>query len=332
MYCKPIYGIKPRIRPAAWYYIGLGINLLRESKVNKETPAPRITKAVVAVAGSGTRFLPATKTMPKEMLPIVDKPIIQIVVEELVEAGIKDIILVTRADKRALEDHFDHNLALEHELARNGKLDRCEEIARISDMANFVYIRQKGPYGNGTPVICAANLVKDEAFVYVWGDDLVKSKTSFTKSMIEDYYGHGHLMIGVQKVPEEAVNLYGIVKLREGLMEVEDIIEKPAIDKAPSQLADFGRMILNQDIIDILEKTPLGKGNELWVVDAIREYVRRGGVFMAKEVEDGEWLTTGDPLNYLKAVLVYAMDRGDVRVDLKKFMRELLETGRKSKR
>ena len=284
----------------------------------------KITKAVVAVAGSGTRFLPATKTMPKEMLPIVDKPIIQIVVEELVVAGIKDIILVTKADKKALEDHFDHNLALEHELTSSGKLNRCEEIVRISEMANFIYIRQKGPYGNGTPVLCAAAIVKDEPFVYVWGDDLVKSKTSFTKSMIHDYYRHSHLMIGVQKVPKKDVDRYGIVKLRRGSMEIADIVEKPSIKQAPSQLADFGRMILNQDIIDILEKTPLGKGNELWIVDAIREYVRQGGVFMAKEVEDGEWLTTGDPLSYLKAMLKYAVDRKDIGVDLMEFIEELL--------
>ena len=284
-----------------------------------------ITKAVVAVAGSGTRFLPATKTMPKEMLPIVDKPIIQLVVEELVEAGIKDIILVTKSDKKALEDHFDHHLALEQELKRNGKLSQCREIESISDMANFIYIRQKGPYGNGTPVLCAANLIKNEPFVYVWGDDLVKSKTSFTKSMIEDYSRHGHLMIGVQKVPKEVVNRYGIVKLRQGSRAIEDIIEKPSIGKAPSQLADFGRMILDQEIVDILAKTPLGKDNELWIVDAIREYVKRGGVFIAKEVEDGEWLTTGDPLNYLKAILKYAVDRKDIGHDLLKFIRENLK-------
>ena len=283
----------------------------------------RITKAVVAVAGSGTRFLPATKTMPKEMLPIVDKPIIQIVAEELVDAGIKDIILVSRADKKALEDHFDHNVALEHELTRNGKLSQCREIERISDMANFIYIRQRGPYGNGTPVLCAANLVKNEPFVYVWGDDLVKSEVSFTKSMIEDYYRHGHLMIGVQEVAREVVNLYGIVKLRQGSMQIENIVEKPPIHEAPSQFADFGRMILDQEIIDILRTTPLGKGNELWVVDAIREYVRRGGIFLAKQVEDGEWLTTGDPLNYLKAVLKYAVEKDDIKAELIEFLGDL---------
>lgn len=285
---------------------------------------PKVTKAVVAVAGSGTRFLPATKTMPKEMLPIVDKPIIQIVVEELVEGGITDIILVTKSDKKALEDHFDHNTQLESELQQAGKLDYLEAISRISEMANFIYIRQKGPYGNGTPVLSAANLVAGEPFLYVWGDDLVKSKRSFTLSMIEEYNQHGHLMIGVQKVPREVVSRYGIVKLRPGTNEIEDIIEKPSVEEAPSQLADFGRMILDQDIIEILKNTPLGKGNELWIVDAIRQYVKNGGVFLAKEVEDGEWLTTGDPLNYLKAMLKYAVDREDIGTDLLSFMKVLL--------
>ncbi len=281
---------------------------------------PKIKKAIVAVAGSGTRFLPATKTMPKEMLPIVDKPIIQLVAEELVEAGIEDIILVTKWDKKPLEDHFDHNWALADELKKAGKLKLLERIQRISNMANFVYVRQKGPYGNGTPVLSAASLVENQPFIYVWGDDLVRSKVSFTKQLIDSYQKHGRLMIGVQKVPKEVVKRYGIVKLRNNTMEIEDIVEKPSIDKAPSQLADFGRMILNQDIIDILRNTTVGKDNELWIVDALRSYVKAGGVLLAKEVEDGEWLTTGDPLNYLKAVLKYALARKDIGKDLKDFI------------
>ncbi len=281
---------------------------------------PKIRKAVVAVAGSGTRFLPATKTMPKEMLPIVDKPIIQLVAEELVAAGIEDIIMVTKWDKKPLEDHFDHNWALVDELQKAGKVKRVKEVKKVADMANFIYVRQKGPYGNGTPVLSAASLVENETFVYIWGDDLVKSTVPFTKQMIDDHKRHGKLMIGVQKVPKQVVNRYGIVKLHKGSMEIEDIVEKPSISDAPSQLADFGRMILNQEIIDILRGIPLGKDNELWIVDAIRSYVKNGGVFLAKEVEGGEWLTTGDPLNYLKAILKYALDREDIGSDLKEFI------------
>ncbi len=283
----------------------------------------KIKKAVVAVAGSGTRLLPATKSMPKEMLPIIDKPIIQLVVEELVEAGIEDIILVTKWDKKPLEDHFDRNWELENDLKRTGKKKRLKEVIRLSEMANFIYVRQKGSYGNGVPVLSAASIVENEPFVYVWGDDLVKSKVSFTKQMIDDYNNSGHLMIGVQEVPRDQVDRYGIVDLEKGSMKIKDIIEKPSIKQAPSCLADFGRMILNQEIIDILKNTALGKGNELWIVDAIRDYIKAGGAFYAKKVEDGKWLTTGDPLNYLKAILEYAIERDDVGGELKKYFQNL---------
>lgn len=284
----------------------------------------KVKKAIVAVAGSGTRLLPATKSMPKEMLPIVDKPAIQLVVEELVAGGIEDIILVTKWDKKPLEDHFDHSWALENELAKAGKKEKLAEIKKISEMANFIYIRQKGPYGNGTPVLSAASLVDDEPFLYVWGDDLVKSKVSFTKQMIDDYNKTGHLMIGVQEVPRDQVDRYGIVSLKDKkTMQLDDIIEKPSIAEAPSRLADFGRMILNQEIIDVLKKTKLGKGKELWIVDAIRDYIKAGGEFYAKKIKDGQWLTTGDPLNLLKTNLEYAKDRPELKSFLKKYLKTL---------
>ncbi len=278
-------------------------------------PKP-IKKAIVAVAGSGTRFLPATKAMPKEMLPIVDKPIIQLVVEELVEAGIEDIILVTKWDKKPLEDHFDYNWALLNDLEKAGKHEIKEQMKRIADMANFIYVRQKGPYGNGTPVLSAASLVRDEPFVYVWGDDLVKSKISFTKQMVEEYEKTGHMMIGVQEMPKEVLSRYGVADIDPATMRLKGIIEKPAPGEEPSNLADFGRMILNQEIIDVLQDTDLGKGNELWIVDAITKYIKQGGEFYVKKVEDGEWLTTGDPLNHIKAVLKYALDREDIGREL----------------
>lgn len=283
----------------------------------------KIKKAVIAVAGSGTRLLPATKTMPKEMLPIIDKPIIQLVVEELVEAGIQDIILVTKWDKKPLEDHFDRNFELECSLRINSKEEKLKEIVKLSEMANFIYVRQKGPYGNGTPVLSASSIVENEPFVYVWGDDLVKSKISFTKQMVDDYNKSGSLMIGVQEVPKDQVDRYGIVKLKSGTMQIEDIVEKPNIEQAPSCLADFGRMILNQEIIDVLKTTALGKGNELWIVDAIRTYVKNGGEFYAKEIKDGKWLTTGDPLNYLKSILEYAVEREDINGELVKYFQGL---------
>lgn len=281
----------------------------------------KIKKAVVAVAGSGTRLLPATKAQPKEMLPIVDKPIIQLVVEELVEAGIEDIIFVTRWDKKPLEDHFDHSSALEFDLRKNGKDELAKSIASLAEMANFVYVRQKPQYGNGVPILSAASLVDDEPFVFCFGDDLVKSEVSFTKQMVDDYNKTGHLMIGVQEIPKSEVSKYGICNLVEGTMQIEDIVEKPSVEEAKSQLADFGRMILNQEIIDVLKETSLGKGNELWITDAIRKYIQKGGKFYAKKVENGQWLTTGDPVNYLKTTLAYAMDRSDVKNELKEYLK-----------
>lgn len=285
----------------------------------------KIKKAVIAVAGSGTRLLPATKAMPKEMLPIVDKPVIQLVVEELTEAGIEDIIFVTRWDKKPLEDHFDYSTALEDDLRKNGKEDRYEQVHAIAEMANFVHIRQKGPYGNGTPVLSAASLVDDEPFVYCFGDDLVKSTVSFTKQMVDEYNQHGSPMIGVQEVPLSEVSKYGIVDVDPATMQVRNIIEKPKQEEAPSQLANFGRMILNQEIIDILKNTALGKGNELWIVDAIHNYIKNGGKFYAKTVEGGQWMTTGDPLNYMTTILTYAVERPDIGEQLKNHMRELLD-------
>lgn len=279
----------------------------------------KIKKAIVAVAGSGTRLLPVTKAMPKEMLPIVDKPIIQLVVEELVEAGIEDIILVTKWDKKPLEDHFDHSVALENDLEKNGKLEMLKEVQRISGLANFIYVRQNPQYGNGVPILSAASLVRDEPFVFCFGDDLVKAKVSFTKQMVEEYEKVGKPMIGVQEMPDEVLDRYGIVDLFPNAMRLKGIVEKPNINEAPSKLAAFGRMILNQEIIDELKNTPLGKGGELWIVDAIERYIKKGGDFYAKKVEDGEWLTTGDPLNYLRAILKYAIDRKDLREEIKDF-------------
>ena len=255
----------------------------------------------------------------------MDKPIIQLVVEELVAAGIEDIILVTKWDKKPLEDHFDQNWALVDELKKAGKEKLLEEVKKISSLANFIFVRQKGPYGNGTPVLSAASIVRNEPFMFVWGDDLVKSEVPFAKQMVDDYNQTGHLMIGVQEVPLDQVYRYGIVKLKKGTMRIEDIIEKPSVENTPSRLADFGRMILNQEIIDILKETSLGKDNELYLVDALKNYIKHGGEFYAKKVEGGEWLTTGDPLNYMKTMLKYAFDREDIGPTIKKFTKELLK-------
>jgi UTP--glucose-1-phosphate uridylyltransferase len=279
-----------------------------------------IKKAVVAVAGSGTRFLPATKSQPKEMLPIVDKPIIQYLIEELVEGGVEDIILVTKWDKKTLEDHFDRSFELEYSLQQAGKTSRLKEVRRISELANFIYVRQKGPYGNGTPILSAASMLQNEPFVFAFGDDLVKSKVSFTKQLVDAYAACMCPIIGVQRVAKNEVDRYGIVQLKAGTKEMVDIIEKPSIEEAPSQFAQFGRMILNPEIVSILQNTALGKDGELWIADAVKTYVNKGNKLMVQEVEEGAWYTTGDPLNYLKATVEYALDREDLADDFKEYL------------
>jgi UTP--glucose-1-phosphate uridylyltransferase len=239
----------------------------------------------------------------------------------MVASGIQDIILVTKWDKKTLEDHFDRSFELEHALAEAGKTRMLAEVRRITAMANFIYVRQKGPYGNGTPVLSAANLVKDEPFVFAWGDDLVLSKTPFTKHLIDNYNENGAPVIGVQKVNKKDVERYGIVKLRPGTRIMERVVEKPSIKTAPSSLAQFGRMVLTPEIVTILQDTKLGRGNELWITDAIDEYLNRGGTFMVEEVRDGKWLTTGDPLNYLEAMVEYALARKDLGADFRAFLR-----------
>ncbi len=285
-------------------------------------PAHQITKGVIAVAGSGTRFLPATKSLPKEMLPIVDKPIVHYVVEEMVLSGITDIVFVTRADKKALEDYFDQNAVLENELRLAGKTDYLEQIERISQMANFIYIRQKGPYGNGTPVLNAKSIVGDEPFVFAYGDDLVKSDIPFTRQLIENYQRNQAVVMGCQEVSPEEVSSYGIIQLKEhsSIMEIEAIVEKPSPEEAPSRLSNFGRFVLVPEICKILEELPPGKGGELWLTDAIEEYILRGNPVVAQPVQGGRWYTTGDPVHFLEVTLEYALDREDYGAELQQLL------------
>lgn len=277
---------------------------------------------MIAVAGHGTRFLPATKTMPKEMLPIIDKPIVQYIVEEMVEAGIEQIIFVTSWDKRSLEDHFDHSFELEHHLKEQGKTDRLEKIEKIASMASFVYLRQKGPYGNGTPCLNAKDIVGDEPFVYAFGDDLVLSETSFTKQLIDTYHETGaSCVLGAQEVPREEMHKFGCFELSpRGNGEVVRIIEKPKPEEAPSNYAGFGRYLLDPAIFGVLESLSLGKDNELWLMDAVQKLIEQRKKVVSKPVEDGKWLTTGDPLSYLKTTIEYLKKRDDLKADFTQYL------------
>lgn len=291
----------------------------------------KIRKVVIAAAGFGTRFLPATKNQPKEMLPIIDKPIIQYLVEEAVESGIEDVILVTRMGQSTLENHFDSNFELEHLLEKNGKLEKLEEIKKISRMANFIYVRQHKhlPYGNATPLITVKDLIgKNERFVYMFGDDLVLSQTPCAKQLM-DYSDKNDkaVTVGVQEIQKEEVNRYGIYKIKEGTSdEVESAIEKPDPDQVkPPYLAQFGRFVLNKEIINITNEkyknNELGKDNELWIIDSIIEYAKNNPVFAAKI--KGEWMTTGDPLRYMKTQIRYALRRKDIGPDFSNFLKNL---------
>jgi UTP--glucose-1-phosphate uridylyltransferase len=292
---------------------------------------PKIKKAVIAAAGYGTRFLPATKNQPKEMLPIVDKPIIHHLVEEAVQSGIEDIIIVTRAGQVPMEDHFDSNYELEKELKKSGKIKRLNKIKDIPEMANFAYVRQhKGyPYGNATPLLCAAPLIDDdESFVYMFGDDLTISDVPVTKQLIDVFEKEKPTaVLGVQEVPDEEVERYGTVKYKDESKnyEIESGYEKLPAEKAPSNMALFGRFVFSNKIIQEAKKTETGKDGELWVMDMINALAQRGEKVIAQPIE-GEWHTTGDPLRYLKTSVEFALRRDDIGAEFKKYLQDRFQS------
>ncbi len=287
-------------------------------------PAPDapITKAVIAAAGSGTRFLPATKAIPKEMIPLIDRPIVQYVVEELAESGVRDVVFVSRWDKKVLEDHFDQHPTLEDALANTGKHRYLEETRRAGELVNAAYIRQRGVYGNGTPALNAGHLLGDGPFVYAFGDDLVSSTVPFTRQLIAQYRKTPGVILGAQEVPAEEVPNYGMIET-DGDLRVTRIVEKPARKAVTSTLVGFGRYILPREIIDILSELPAGKDGELWLMDAIDAYMLRGGHVYACPVQNGRWLTTGDPVNYLETLFHYALRRDDLKDDVARIVRRI---------
>jgi len=285
----------------------------------------KIRKAVIPAAGYGTRFLPMTKASPKEMLPIIDKPIIQYVVEEAINSGIEDIIIVTGYNKRAIEDHFDHSQELENYLEKCGKAEQLEEIRKIARMANFIYIRQKGPYGNGTPVLNAEPIIGNEPFAVIWGDEFIYAQPPRLKQMIEVFNKYKDPVISGVRVKKEYLNKYGIARVRpveDKVFEIEEIIEKPEPEEAPSDLATHGAYILTPDIFEALRSLKPGKGGEIWLVDAINK-LRKNHKIYAREIENGKYYDTGNKLEYLKANVEFALKRDDLREDLKKYLKNL---------
>ena len=285
----------------------------------------RIRKAVIPAAGFGTRFLPQTKAMPKEMLPIVDKPVIQYVVEELVASGITDIVIVTGWHKRSIEDHFDYPYELIKTLEQQGKEKLLEEVKHTAELANFIYIRQKGPYGNGTPVLCAKNVVGDEPFVVIWGDEFIYAKPPRARQCIEVFEKYGDPVISAVRVPKTDVSRYGIVDataVEANIWQIKKLIEKPDVKEAPSNLAAHGCYILTPDIFPKLEALKPGKSDEIWLTDAIKELMRERPIY-ACEIVDGKYYDTGNKLEYLKTVVEFALEHKDLNGEFRTYLRSL---------
>lgn len=292
----------------------------------------KVRKAVIPAAGFGTRFLPQTKAIPKEMLPIVDKPVIQYVVEELVEAGIKDIIIVTGYHKRTIEDHFDTpNLDLIENLRMGGEKKKAllEEVEKISEMANFIYVRQKGPYGNGTPLLNVQHIVGDEPFIYTWSDDFIVADPSRFKQLISTYEKYGGSVLGsIKAKKDEDYDRYGFAggeMIEEGVMKVKEVVEKPGKDNAPSDLANVSGFLFTPDIFTYLKEAQdnLGEGDEFYYNDALKLMLADGKDIYAKEIKDGKYYDTGNKLEYLKTVVEFALKHPDLSEKFKAFLKSL---------
>ena len=288
----------------------------------------KIRKVVIPAAGFGTRFLPQTKAMPKEMLPIVDKPVIQYVVEEAVESGVRDIIIVTGALKRAIEDHFDlPNAELIKNLQNGGKEKLIESIRTISEAANFIYIRQKGAYGNGTPVLSAEPAIENENFAVMWGDEFIYSKPPRLAQMITVHEKYGGAVIsGVRIKNKKDLSRYGIAKVNkvsENVFKIEKIVEKPKEEEAPSDLATHGAYILPPDIFGILKNQKPGKDGEIYLTAAIDELIENGYPVYACEIQNGKYYDTGNKIEYMKTVVELALQHPDINEEFRRFLKEL---------
>ncbi len=288
----------------------------------------KIKKALIPAAGFGTRFLPQTKAMPKEMLPIVDKPVIQYVVEEAVASGIEDIIIVTGANKRAIEDHFDvPNQDLIQNLTNGNKTKLLEEVKAISELANFIYVRQKGAYGNGTPVLAGEPIIDNEPFAVLWGDEFIYSEPPRLKQMIDVYEKYGGMVISGVKIEKKSdLKRYGIADLEpvEGnVFKIKEIIEKPDPDEAPSDIATHGAYILPPEIFGALKKLGPGKGGEIWLVDAINLLKKEGVPLYAVVIENGKYYDTGNKLEYMKTAVELALKHEDIGEEFKDYLKSL---------
>jgi UTP--glucose-1-phosphate uridylyltransferase len=290
-----------------------------------------VTKAVIPAAGLGTRFLPVTKATPKEMLPVVDTPAIQLVVEEAVEAGLPDILMITGRNKRPLEDHFDRNWELEHSLEQKGDTERLEKVQRSTRLADVFYVRQGDPKGLGHAVACAEDHVGREAFAVLLGDDLIDARDHLLKRMIEVRDQLGGSVVALIEVDPETIHLYGCASVdgtdAEDVLRVRDLVEKPAAADAPSNLAVIGRYVLDPAVFDVLATTPPGRGGEIQLTDALKTLAGMpaedgGGVHGV--LFRGRRYDTGDRLDYLRTVVRLASERDDLGPDFVAWLREFV--------
>ena len=294
----------------------------------------KIRKAVIPAAGLGTRVLPATKAQPKEMLVIVDKPALQYLVEELLAAGIEEILIITGRDKGSIENHFDYSYELERTLEENGKKDLLKVVNHISEMSNIYYVRQKKPLGLGHAISCAEAFVGDEPFVVLLGDDIIytdkeKRQLPVTKQLVEKYKElQGGTILGVQEVPHKNVSKYGIIKplkkIDEKTVAVEDFVEKPSVDEAPSNLAALGRYVLEPEIFSYLKNTKPGKGGEIQLTDAILAMKNDGGKLYAYNF-DGLRYDTGDKFGMFVANVEFGLRHEELKDRVKEYLKGLIE-------
>jgi UTP--glucose-1-phosphate uridylyltransferase len=294
-------------------------------------PSRPVTKAVVTVAGLGTRFLPATKATPKEMLPVVDKPAIQYVVEEAVDAGLTDVLLVTGRNKNAIENHFDRNWELEAALEAKGDLDRLQRVRDSAVIADLHYTRQGDPRGLGHAVLCAARHVGDQAFAVLLGDDLIDVRDHLLTTMLQVRARHGGSVVALMRVPKDQVNLYGCAAVSDSgdpdTVTITDLVEKPPVEEAPSDLAVIGRYVLDPGVFDVLRATDPGRGGEIQLTDALRQMAGTGDHGPVHGVVfEGRRYDTGDRLEYLKTVVRLASERDDLGPDFVEFLRHFVAT------
>lgn len=281
-----------------------------------------VKKAIIPAAGLGTRFLPATKAQAKEMLPIVDKPTLQYIIEEAIESGIEEILIVTGRNKKSIEDHFDRSVELELELEQKGKTAMLEMVQDISNMVNIHYIRQKEPKGLGHAIHCAKSFIGDEPFAVLLGDDIVDASTPCLKQMIDAYDEYKTTVLGVQEVARENVDKYGILDVKhieDRVYKVKDMVEKPSIEEAPSNIAILGRYIITPEIFNILENQAPGKGGEIQLTDALQTLATKEAIYAYNF--EGRRYDVGDKLGFLEATVDFALKRPELRDDFIEFLK-----------